>query len=164
MSFNRFKQLTTYVRFDNANTREERLKDSKSAAIDVVWLLLMDNLAKAYTPGGEVTVDEQLFPYRGRTRFTQYIPSKPAKYGIKFWWICDANTNYPLKGIIYTGKPPGGQRETNQGEKIVMALAHDYLGTGRTIYADNFFSTYNLAKGRRSSAQFAGTRPLSRHN
>ncbi|XP_050340237.1 piggyBac transposable element-derived protein 4-like [Bactrocera neohumeralis] len=106
----------------------------------------MANLEKAYTPDCHVTVDEQLFPYRGRTRFTQYIPSKPAKYGMKVWWICDSVSNYPLKGIIYTGKPPGGQRETNQGERVVMKLMQNYMDSGRTVYADNFFSTYNLAE------------------
>ncbi|XP_053945681.1 uncharacterized protein LOC128855090 [Anastrepha ludens] len=68
-----------------------------------------------------------LFPYRGRTRFSQYIPSKPAKYGMKVWWVCDSVSNYPLKGIIYTGKPPGGQRETNQGEPVVMKLMENYM-------------------------------------
>lgn len=135
MSFNRFKHLTTYIRFDNGNTRAERLQQSKSAAIDDVWLMLMAYLERAYTPDCQVTVGEQLFPYRGRTRFTQYIPSKPAKYGIKVWWVCDSVLNYPLKGIIYTRKPPG-----------VMKLMEKYMASGRTVYADNFFSSYNLAE------------------
>ncbi|XP_054083377.1 piggyBac transposable element-derived protein 4-like [Zeugodacus cucurbitae] len=133
MSLNRFKSLTTFIRFDNSGTRAERLKQSKTVEI-------------AYTPDCHVTVDEQLFPCRGRTRFTQYIPSKPAKYGMKVWWICDSVSNYPLKGIIYTGKPPGGQRETNQGERVVMKFMQNYMDSGRTVYADNFCSTYNLAE------------------
>lgn len=52
------------------------------------------------------TVDKQFFPYHGRTRFTQYIPNKPAIYGINVWWICDYVSNYPLKRIICKGKPP----------------------------------------------------------
>ncbi len=38
----------------------------------------------------KLTVDKQLFPYRGRARFTQNILSNPAKYGIKVWWVCVA--------------------------------------------------------------------------
>ncbi|CAK1591365.1 unnamed protein product [Parnassius mnemosyne] len=38
----------------------------------------------------QLIIDEQLYPYRGRFKFTQYIPSKPGNYGIKVWWICDA--------------------------------------------------------------------------
>lgn len=67
-------------------------------------------------------VDEQLYPYRGRTRFTQYIPSKPAKYGIKVWWVCDSHTSYPLQDQGYTGLAPSGEVDRNQGERVVREL------------------------------------------
>ena len=38
------------------------------------------------------------------------------------------------------------KRETNQGEKVVMKLMEKYMVSGRTLYADNFFSSYNLAE------------------
>lgn len=125
------------------------LKDKESAMsapIDDIWLMMMANLERAYVPGAQITVDEQLFPYRGRTKFTQFIPSKPAKYGIKIWWVCDSSSNYPLKGIIYTGKLPGAVREVNQGERVVLQLVDKYTNAGRTVYADNFFSTCSLAE------------------
>lgn len=59
------------------------------------------NLAKLYKPTECLTVDEQLFLYRCRTRFTQYIPSNPSKYGIKVWWICDLKNAYPLRTYVY---------------------------------------------------------------
>ena len=62
------------------------------------------NLSKMYNPTENLTIDEQLYPYREHTKFTQYIPSKPTKYGIKIWWISDAENAYPLKGIIYISK------------------------------------------------------------
>lgn len=145
MSFNRFCAIKRFIRFDNASTRPERLETSKTAAIDDVWLMLQQNLSAAYIPHDSITVDEQLFAYRGRTRFTQYIPSKPAKYGIKVWWLCDSKTYYPLKGIIYSGKLPSQDREVNQGQKVVLQLVEKYLNTGRTVYADNFFTTLDLA-------------------
>lgn len=146
MSKIRFQNLTRFIRFDNGATRAERLKTSKSAAIDKVWNMLITNLERNYVPHSNLTVDEQLFGYHGRTRFTQFIPSKPDKYGIKVWWICDARSHYPLKGIIYTGKLDGAERATNQGENIVLKLAEKYVRSGRTIYADNFFSSLTLAK------------------
>lgn len=146
MSLVRFRQLLTYIRFDNQITRAVRLETSKSAAIDDIWQMLMANLERAYQPQEQVTVDEQLFPYRGRTRFTQYMPSKPAKYGIKIWWMCDALSHYPLKGIIYTGRQAGEARATDLGENVVKALVRSYEKTGRTIYADNFFSSLPLVE------------------
>lgn len=146
MSFNRFKALTRCIRFDNGSTREARMQHDKAAPIRDIWNLLNDNLAANYVPHENVTVDEQLFPYRGRTKFTQYIPSKPAKYGIKIWWACDSKTKYPLKGKLYTGRSIGEPREVKQGENVLLELSHAYKNTGRTIVADNFFTTLEGAK------------------
>ena len=85
MSLKRFKQILRFCRFDNKNTREERRATDKLAAIRDLWTMFVATLRKYYIPGTDVTVDEQLVPFRGRCPFRQYIPSKPAKYGIKVW-------------------------------------------------------------------------------
>lgn len=92
------------------------------------------------------TVDEQIFPYRGKTRFTQYIPSKPAKYGIKIWWACDSKTKYPLEGKTYTGREEGQERDVKQGGKILLQFTNRFSHSGRTAIADNFFTTLEGAK------------------
>lgn len=66
---------------------------------------------KLYYPAKNVTVDEQLVAFRGRCPFKQYIPSKPAKYGIKIWTLCDSKTSYVWKLQIYIGKDPGQKAE-----------------------------------------------------
>lgn len=58
-------------------------KSSKTAAINDVWTMVEANLEAAYTPDSSLTVDEQLFPNKGRTRFTQYISSKRVKFPLK---------------------------------------------------------------------------------
>lgn len=145
MSYRRFVTLMRCIRFDDSRTRAFRQQTDKAAPIRDIWNFLNNNLASNFEPYESVTIDEQLFPYRGRTKFTQYIPSKPAKYGIKVWWACDAKTKYPLQGKLYTGKE-GEQRETNQGENVLMSLANRYTNSGRTIIADNFFTTLDAAK------------------
>ncbi|XP_050340740.1 uncharacterized protein LOC126767216 [Bactrocera neohumeralis] len=100
---NRFCSILQFLRFDDKNTRATRLLTDKAAPISELWTMMNNNLAAHYKPSSCLTIDKQLFPYRGRTRFTQYIPSKPAKYGVKVWWICDATNAYPLHGQIYTG-------------------------------------------------------------
>ena len=93
-----------------------------------------------------VTIDEQLFPYRGRTRFTRYIPSKPAKYGIKLFWICDSKTYFPLKGIIYTGLNPNTtSNTTNVGEKVVIKLVKNFKNSGQNVTMNNCFISLKLA-------------------
>ena len=144
-SRSRFKSILRFIRFDDSNTRRQRLEVDKIAPISDIWKMMNENLYKFYKPTENLTIDEQLFPYRGRTRFTQYIPSKPAKYGIKIWWICDAETKFPLQGNIYTGKS-GNIREKAQGERVVKELAVFYKNSGRNICMDNFFTTLPVTK------------------
>ena len=103
-------------------------------------------LPKLYIPGPDVCVDEQLVAFRGRCGFRQYIPSKPAKYGIKIWWCCDSQTCYPLNGEVYLGRQPGQQREVGQGARVVKQLVAPWRRSGRNVTADNFFTSIPLAE------------------
>ncbi|XP_039315547.1 piggyBac transposable element-derived protein 4-like [Solenopsis invicta] len=145
MGRRRFQSLLRFVRFDDYTTRQERAANDKAAPISDIWNMLNANLAAMYRPTEHLTIDEQLFPFRGRTKFTQYMPSKPAKYGLKVFWLCDASNAYPLKGIFYIGKQ-GNTREVNQGERVVKELVAAYKGSGRNITMDRFFTTLPLVK------------------
>ena len=122
MSRNRFTEIQKYLHFDNRATREHRQAIDKLAAFQDFWMLFQAQLPKYYIPGTDLCVDEQLVAFRGRCSFKQYIPSKPAKYGLKIWWCCDTQTSYPLKGDIYLGRQPGEQREIGQGAHVVKEL------------------------------------------
>ncbi|CAB4058507.1 unnamed protein product [Lepeophtheirus salmonis] len=75
------------------------------------WL---EQLPYLYNPGSDVTVDEQLVPFRGRCLFRQYMPSKPARYGVKIWVACDAKSSYAWKIQVYTGKLADGHLQKPQ--------------------------------------------------
>ena len=90
-----------------------------------------------YIPSEFLTIDEQLCNFRGRVPFKCYIPTKPGKYGIKIWCLCDATNAYFINGQIYTGKQ-GDAPERNQGERIVRELSEKFLDRGRNITTDNF--------------------------
>lgn len=79
------------------------------------------------------------------------MPSKPDKYGIKVFWICEASTSYPLKGIPYLGKGTTFTilREASKdsvGCDIVKNLSEHFTDSGRNITCDNFFTDLNLAE------------------
>lgn len=143
MSLKRFQQILRFIRFDNHATRAIRQSEDKAAPIRDIFQMINSNLRNHFRPYETITVDEQLFGYRGRTKFTQYIPSKPAKYGMKIWWACDATTFYPLNGQIYTGKE-GNTRDVNQGERVVKDLVAPYKNSGRNVTMDNFFTSLPL--------------------
>ena len=42
-----------------------------------------DTFLDAFVPDPNLTVDEQLLPFRARCPYCQYLPSKHGKYGIK---------------------------------------------------------------------------------
>ncbi|XP_039969684.1 uncharacterized protein LOC120781528 [Bactrocera tryoni] len=141
----RFQSLLRFIRFDDYTTRPARVANDKAALISDTWKMLNANLAALYRPTEHLTIDEQLYPFRGRTKFTQYMPSKPAKYGLQVFWLCDASNAYPLKGILYTGKQ-GNTREVNQAERVVKDLVSDYKGSCRNITTDRFFTTLPLVE------------------
>jgi len=110
------------------------------------WVLtrFVENSQKAFVPEESLTIDEQLFPTKARCRFTQYMGSKPDKFGIKFWILADLNTKYCLNMIPYLGKDE--QRTQNLGTHVVMKLTEPYFGRGYNVTTDNFFTSLDLAR------------------
>lgn len=104
------QQLSHSIRFDDAaNRREHRIAD-KFAPIRKVFDMWGKTLNDSFVPGENVTVDEQLLTYHGYCPFKQFIRSKPGKYGIKLWMLCDSATSYILRLQVHTGRARTGSR------------------------------------------------------
>ena len=140
----RFSQVSSWMRFDNRDTRQERRETDKLAPIRDVAERFIHNCQKYYNPGSHLTIDEQLVPFRGRCPFRVYMKSKPAKYGIKVWILADVETSYCKNFQIYLGKQ-GRAPEVDQGKRVVMDLV-SCLGSGYGITTDNFFTSLELAE------------------
>ncbi len=80
---NRFKFILQSLRFDDIRTREDRKVTDKLAAVRYLIEKFNGKLTKHYRLSETVTIDEMLDAFRGRCGFRQYIPNKPAKYGLK---------------------------------------------------------------------------------
>jgi hypothetical protein len=139
MSRNRFEIILRMWHFAN---NEDCPANDRLFKISTLVEKLIENYKKMLTPGETVCVDESLVPYRGRLSFKQYIPNKASKYGVKvFKLCCDNGYTHNLK--IYAGRErdPSGAVPTN----VVMTLAEDLLDSGRTIVADNYYCSLELA-------------------
>ncbi|CAG4952027.1 unnamed protein product [Parnassius apollo] len=79
MSFNRFLFISRCVRFDDKNTRSERQKTDKLAAVREFTDLMNNNFINNYSASENVTLDEQLPAFRGRFSGVVYMPNKPTK-------------------------------------------------------------------------------------
>lgn len=73
-----------------------------------------------------------LEPFHGKCSFRQYIPNKPAKYGIKIQALSDAITFYTSKLEIYTGKQPEGPYSvSNSPFDITLRMIEHISVSGR---------------------------------
>ena len=68
------------------------------------------------------------------------------KFAIKFWLAVDIETKYILKAILYLVKDKTCAPSHRHFNCVVMKLMEPYLGKGRNVTNDNFFTLYGLAK------------------
>lgn len=146
MSYRRFLLILRCLRFDDGETRQERKKLDKLAHIRDIFDSFVRNIRGSYSMSEMVTIDEMLHPFRGRCSWIQYMPSKPAKYGIKMYAIADAKTFYCGNLEVYVGKqPPGPYCVSNSPEEIVKRLVVDIINTNRNLTTDNWYTSMPLA-------------------
>ena len=110
MSGNMYKELMRRLRFDNFSTRRDRRETNKFCLISETWEDFIENCKRCYVPSFDLTIDEQLFPCKTQCPFTQFMPKKPDKFGIKFWLLVDAISNtYVTVNLILekTQQEPG---------------------------------------------------------
>lgn len=156
MSVKRFEILTSCIRFDDKETRVQRKKENKAAAISELFSQFISNSQENYSVSSCVTVDEMLVPFRGRCSFRVYMPKKPHKYGIKVQCLCDAATSYLYNGYIYTGKDSDGVGLTEEElmlqkpTQTVVRLSKPLHRTNRNITCDNYFTSLETVDVLRS--------------
>lgn len=145
MSLIRFRFLMRCIRFDNRQSRDEREKIDRLAAVREIFEMFVENSKTSYSLGANVTIDEKLEAFRGRCNFIQYIPSKPAKYGIKNFALVDAKTYYTGNMEIYAGTQPDGPYSiSNKTVDVVKRMILPIHNTGRNVTMDNWFSDVSL--------------------
>ena len=98
-----------------------------------------------YTPGKELSIDESMIPFKGRSNIIQYMPAKPTKWGLKAWGLAEASTGFMWHWKLYLGKENQNVRqEVGLAHRVVTELAEPLYDKGHVIYMDNFFSSKDL--------------------
>ena len=163
ISRDRFKEILRFLRFDEKTTRSTRLQTDKFALASKMWNKFIENCKICYRPGQNITIDEQLFPSKARCKFTQYMPNKPDKFGLKFWLSVDVDTKYLLNGFPYLGKDETANPELRLSENVVMKLIEPHINKGRNITTDNYFTSIKLAEMLKSkNTTLVGTKKKNR--
>lgn len=155
MTMERFLQIKSVIRFDDPLRRD---RSDVLAPVRNVYSIFNNKLRQLYIPGPYLTVDEQLLEYHGRVKFQQYISSKPGKFGIKFLWLCDAESFYALNSVIYIGKGTIEPEASVTSMSVTMHLMAPFLNSGRHLTGDNWFSSLPLVQElRRCNTSYIGT-------
>lgn len=153
MSKNRFRFLLRSIRFDDVRDREFRKQYDRLAPVRELFEALISKFQKYYVPGDFMTLDEQLVSFRGRCPFRQYIPNKPAKYGLKVFALTDTKVPYTYNLEIYAGAQPAGPYQvSNKVVDIVDRMLTPLNGLGCNVTMDNWFTNipqcYDLLQKR----------------
>ena len=134
-------EVLHFVDNDNLPARGEE-GFSRLQKVDPVISALKDRFKSTYYPHCQLSVDEAMIPFKGRSSMKQYIPLKPVKRGFKVWAMADALNGYLYDFNVYTGAT--GERETALGKKVVLTLSESIKGRHHQLFFDNFFTSISL--------------------
>ena len=151
MSRSKFKQWLRFLRFDDRDTREQRIVTDTFAAISEIWNEWNERLPQYFKASHCVTVDEQLVSSRTRSPHKVYNPSKPGKYGELIRWCADSQHRYVFRGSPWTKRPtdPVAKEShiaNNKATALVLDLVKPFYSTGRNVTGDRFFTSLPLSK------------------
>ena len=107
----------------------------------------MDNFQGAWHLGREVSVDETIIGFKGKSSLITYNPQKPHKWGLTVWSLADPTSGYVYNWDIYSGKKntPDPRTLQKDGKGTVHWTVWDLLESsevfekGHHVYMDNFF-------------------------
>lgn len=145
MPLKRFLKILRLLHLnDNSNFVPKR-----STNYDKLYKLrpLLDHLSQKYlevfSASRNLSIDESMAAFKGRSTLKQYMPKKPIKRGFKIWAITCAKSGFLLKFEVYTGKKENDP-ELGLGENVVNFLIEPFANKNYCLFFDNFFSSINL--------------------
>ena len=106
---------------------------------------LNGNYKMLYNVNENVSIDESMILFKGRSSLKEFNPMKPIKQGYKIWAQADMD-EYLSKFSIYQGKNSALEDLDvpdclGLGEKVVLYLTLDWFGKNHKVYFHNYFSS-----------------------
>uniref|UniRef100_A0AAV2K8I3 PiggyBac transposable element-derived protein domain-containing protein n=1 Tax=Knipowitschia caucasica TaxID=637954 RepID=A0AAV2K8I3_KNICA len=96
MTVNRYEKLSQYLHCNHAAARIGRNHPDYHPIAKVAPVVDMarEKFKMYYKHDRDISIDEAMKGFKGRTELRMYMPQKPEKFGIKFWARCDGRTAY----------------------------------------------------------------------
>lgn len=108
---------------------------------------LCEKFQSHYVPRQQMSLDEGMIPAKNRTTLKQYIQSKPVKWGIKSFLLCESSTGYVYNIEIYTGKTSGlFLPHLGATGSLVIRLASCIAGQNHQLFMDRYYNSPALSR------------------
>ena len=168
MTRDRFEIISSFLHFAD-NTIDRPVCGQEN--YDPLWKIrdLLNICEPQYTevygPIRELSIDESIIKFKGRLHMKQYLPSKPVRWGIKQFALCESKTGYALKFITYGGQGSVATEESfNVTETICLKLLDGFLNNRHVIFMDNYSSPKLFQKLEDCVTGACGTMRYTRKN
>ena len=142
--------MCSKISFDDFETRTERWKKDRFAAIRNIFEIFNNNCGKSIILDDLLSIDKPLYPMRNKVAYKQFNPNKPVKYGLLFKRISALCYPYSFFSASYCGKPVGEPTEEYKPgtfeitKHIVSKLQRYTTLKGRNISFDRLYTSLPL--------------------
>ena len=157
-SRNRFLALLSNLRVSD----DEENEDDQLSKIRGMIQMLTASIQKYHYPDKDLTVDEAMILFKGRSSMRQHIAKKASPTGFKVWMLVDVDSNYVYSFDIYTGKNKTRREEGATAAVVLKLITPLTENSWHRIGMDGFFTSVELFEKLLSKGFYAvGT---TRHN
>jgi hypothetical protein len=140
MSRNRFTHITRVLHFSDNEASDPKVEFGKLMPIVDYF---NSKFKQLYVMEKDVSIDESLMKFKGRIRHKIFNPSKRARFGIKYYKLCESISGYCYSFKIYAGND-NEVPEFNTSEAVVIDLMKPIINNGHTLFVDNWYSSPKL--------------------
>ena len=102
--------------------------------------MFVKNWQRCFYPSREISLDECIVGFKGRTYLKQYNPKKPHKWGICMWSVADAKSGYTYGWQIFAGK---GHHVLESGKGVTYDIVMNSLRENALL--DKGWSTWTIS-------------------
>lgn len=126
------------------------------------------NFQLAFYPFQNLSLDEMVIGWKGRWAHKMFNASKPKKYHVKTFGLCDSNTGYVIDILIYFGADtsynPLLDKDSQQAIKVFDKLLQSCF-PGHHIFADRYYTSFPLLQYLSEKGfYYTGTVNVNRRN
>lgn len=139
MCRNRFVSIARNLHFSSNNNSNDAL-----IKIREVSEIVKKTFIRMYVPNKNISIDESLMQCRSRLHYIQFIRTKRARFGIKFYKLCDSKSRYIHNFNIYVGKDKTNTGSASRNVVINLLKESRLLHKGYCLFIDNWYSSPTL--------------------